>query len=599
MASKLINRVSPEISAFQLALQTTKYELNYERSARAVECVAKDEDIRKLRLQLLLLEDENDELNDQLEREQKRGDELEHSVNDAWAQLEESETEVQRVSNELRMKVRELDTVKAELTAMESMSSDSTKLLTEKLALARELSTLKPELEHLRTQVTSNQGLLSEKLSLQRQLNTIQVELENEKRAVQKALAKEGKKGEQDKELRSQIEDLKNELKISKREQDQTSKVLNKAESALEFQKQECEKIQKSLVKAHSDLEDAKSSAQRSSNEADSEQKEKKDPSAEAQKSLLDDKLNQFRTKLKSTKEKLKETEAQLEAAQASAPARHSSVPVLTEKPTKNPRKRTPGDMPTKRNKRGSSALPGDKSTFSITPFLNRTASVAIDGLSDDDEVKPDADKPIKSTELAIPDKSPSAKPKKATRKATAPKSKPLGSSEIKANSKARKKPAVPTLAMVTEDAEEFTEAEKVPPETDGPNEAEKENNIKPKLKASSQPKKAPRKSLLSFADFTAEPEPEKKKKRKNLGGGKTLFDVEDESGPTKPMPGKGLFGARAFAKGLGGGLGGLGGSKKGLGKGLIKGGFLMTDDGFQFSPLKKDKRAASVTIGD
>ena len=60
-----------------------------------------------------------------------------------------------------------------------------------------------------------------------------------------------------------------------------------------------------------------------------------------------------------------------------------------------------------------------------------------------------------------------------------------------------------------------------------------------------------PRKSLMSFAAFTDEPEPEKKKKRKLLGGGgglgKTLFDVEGDAMPAKLVPGKGLFAARAL----------------------------------------------------
>jgi len=102
---------------------------------------------------------------------------------------------------------------------------------------------------------------------------------------------------------------------------------------------------------------------------------------------------------------------------------------------------------------------------------------------------------------------------------------------------------------------------------------------------------KQPRKSLLSFAALTDEPAPaeKKKKKRKLLGGGsssglgKTLFDEDDgDKLPAKPIPGKGLFAGRGL----------LGGGKK---KGLLKGPFVTADDGFTFSPLKKDRKAAAL----
>jgi hypothetical protein len=104
-----------------------------------------------------------------------------------------------------------------------------------------------------------------------------------------------------------------------------------------------------------------------------------------------------------------------------------------------------------------------------------------------------------------------------------------------------------------------------------------------------------PRKSLMSFATFTEEPAAEKKKKRK-LGAtaGKTLFDTEGEGDDAedagvpslKPVGlSKGLFAARAL-------------SKSGMGKQArpISGGFnMMSEEAFTFSPLKKDRRGASI----
>lgn len=96
----------------QQALQTAQLELDLERSHRIVEGVARDEDIRKLRCQILLLEDENDELHDQLAEEESRADRLEGTLDDSLEQLRVKEAEVLRLQNELRVKARASDTMK-------------------------------------------------------------------------------------------------------------------------------------------------------------------------------------------------------------------------------------------------------------------------------------------------------------------------------------------------------------------------------------------------------------------------------------------------------------------------------------------------------
>src|ERR1051325_6545929 len=101
---------------------------------------------------------------------------------------------------------------------MENVTFDSNKILSEKLALSREISSLRPEVEHLRAQVESNQGLLTEKLSLQRQMTTLQVELENERRTAARTLAKQGRKLEQDDDLRSELEEVRKELAQEKKD---------------------------------------------------------------------------------------------------------------------------------------------------------------------------------------------------------------------------------------------------------------------------------------------------------------------------------------------------------------------------------------------
>ena len=567
---------------------------------------------------------------------------------------------------------------------MENITSDSNKILSDKLALARELSSLRPEVEHLRAQVESNQGLLAEKLSLQRQLNTAQVELENEKRTAARALAKQGRKMDQDDELRSELEELRKELakekkdslkaeaalaklkqtvekmesdlethqqaadralakaklatekgsvKASRREEERDAEIeqlrqelaqeqsaRSKAEKAskkgasrdaeleelrqeLEQERLERQQLEKASKK---DTQQASALPQHLKQELDEEKRERKRQEKEYTKTLaelqgrntvLDDKLNASREKLRTTKEKLKEKEAELvrvERAQTAPPVKPARE-TLT-KPAKTVRKRmaasvepetnlgTPGDgFPAKKAKRGTSVSVGDTSTFSLTPFLNRTGSVAPGETILEEDEDDDQPEPLEAT--------PTAPTKKAAKKVAELKSKPLApSASNKANAKPRKKTPAPALEMVTEEASEISSSkdnsENLPitiplkPADDG--------QPKPKsLKAK------PRKSLMSFATFTEEPAAEKKKKRKlgasTAGGGlgKTLFDAdEEEDAPPKPIASKGIFAARALGKSM-------------VGKGPqrpISGGYnMMSEEGFSFSPLKKDRRGASI----
>lgn len=549
------------------------------------------------------------------------------------------------------------------MKAMENVTFDSNKILSEKLALSREISSLRPEVEHLRAQVDSNQGLLSEKLALQRQLTTIQVELENEKRTSARTISKQGKKMEQDEELRTELEEVRKELASEKKDRIKAEAAVAKAEkavekvqadldsqqkatekleaklekltkkdtkaskrdeaadAALEELRQELEqekalrtKAEKALKKAGSEnaeveqlreeLESEKKARQKADKaakkgteqtdqagdaqrELEEERRERKKQEKEYTKTLaelqgrntvLDEKLSAFREKLRTTKEKLKEKEAQLERVERAQTAPPTKTAASTSNAVKNIRKRTaasvepetnlgtPGDAPTKRFKRGTSvSAMGDTSTFSLTPFLNRTTVTAGSPIAEEDEEEDENSAPIKAPKLKS--------------------SKPLApTAGTKANPKPRKKTALSSvLAAVSEDEEEAPAPIKIP--------LKDADDISAGLKAKKSTKSAPRKSILQFANFTTEDAPEKKKKRR-LGAAKsTIFDEEDADESTQPKAvglgsGKGLFAARALGV-------------KALGKGRpISGGFgMMNEEAFTFSPLKKERRKMGDSI--
>ena len=688
-------------------MRTAGLELSLAHSKHSVEIVAKDEEIRKLCVARCVMQAEMDEVQAELDDEMARADGLEGALEEALQSRDQFQAEAEALQSQCRTQAREVANLKvgsrlssvlthriytelsltrktpqAELKAMENLTADSDKILSEKLALTREMASLRPEVEHLRAQVNANQGLLAEKLSLQRQLFALQVELDNEKRASARAAAKQGKKAEQDDELRAEIEEVRRELAKEKKDRIKAENAVAKAEQRteqaqadLESQQQATERIQakvdksgkqetakaskrdqareleleqlrqeleqeraarKAAEKARQDnaardaeiealrkeLEQEKRERQRAEKaskkggqqadpqtdqlrrELDEERRERKAAEKEYSKTLaelqgrntiLDDKLTAFRDKLRSTKEKLKEKEAELERAQSVAP----SVRATTElaRPTKNPRKRvaetaeptnlgTPGGgFPAKRMKRATSVSVADTSAFSLTPFLQGKSSLAATSmiLEEDEDDDAEADDAAAAT--------PTAPPKKMSKKTAQPKAQALAPSESKkvnAKPAPRRKAAAPALAMVTEEASEFSSKESVENATTSVplKNADDGAPDKPRARTMKQ-----RKSLMSFVAFTDEPSAEiKKKKKRRLGAGsssglgKTLFDAEEDALPVKPIGGKGIFAARALGK---------------LAKGPsrpISGGYnMMSEEQFSFSPLKRDRKNLSM----
>ena len=222
---------------------------------------------------------------------------------------------------------------------------DNSAILEEKLALSRETAILKPEMDHLRAQVASNQNLLAEKLSLQRELSAIQVELEIERRAIQrKALEEDGR---------------------HTREADQELQ-LQQLQSNLNTERKERQKVERELHRIASELD--------------------------AKKSVYEARLDGLRNKLRITKDQLKQAQVELRNSDPMGYLRRPSASI-DDKASAMSRKRsiaqvdadsaigTPGNPPAEKRAKRGSALPGEKSTFSITPYLNRTATIVQESL--------------------------------------------------------------------------------------------------------------------------------------------------------------------------------------------------------------------------
>ena len=487
----------------------------YEKACHDFEIICHSEKDRQWRLNTLLLEEENEELRATLEEDDERIEQLENSMTDLRNDLEVALTSSEDLERDLRTRTREIENMKVllasiilrypilthkktELSSLNGVTTDSNKVLTEKLALARELSSLRPELEHLRSLSSSHQSLLADKLSLQRQVNTLQVEIENERRTAQRLTSKDGR---------------------------------SRADVA---------NVEASLEAAQADL--AKERRERQKSDRDHQ---KSTTELENRITTLESRLDSFRTKLKSTKESLKEAQAEVQKAQAVKKNQ------TTEKAA-NPGKRklselhadtligTPGDLPVAKRGRLNPTMPGEKSTFSITPFLNRTISIPpespgqnVSG-SDGEDVDDanGAGSPSKSNKLKIPISKDGRKFTGKPNAKSCKQKKPdhhASESEMGHPKKAASRPpnrkavAAPKLAQVDEE-----EAEPAP------------------AQAPPQSKTSPAAKITKQKNDDEGPKVERKK-RKLLGGGlgKTLFDEEEGDGTVadrKPAnTGKGL----------------------------------------------------------
>jgi predicted nucleic acid-binding Zn-ribbon protein len=109
--------LSPQISHTIANLMTTQQqskslELIYVQCARKNDLLFQEEDARQLRLRILLLEDENDDLHDQLAQEDDRIDLLEKEKEELQERVTEALRDLKLAQTEVRAKGRELDTIK-------------------------------------------------------------------------------------------------------------------------------------------------------------------------------------------------------------------------------------------------------------------------------------------------------------------------------------------------------------------------------------------------------------------------------------------------------------------------------------------------------
>ncbi|KAJ5988248.1 hypothetical protein N7481_003458 [Penicillium waksmanii] len=321
-----------QISECEMSIQTTRLEKEYELVRAHSTSLLNTERDRVRRMEYLLLQFERDALRSQLDQANEQLLGATESERDARTQLEEAFQEIDRLDAHVQSSSSETNRLRDELSAMNDTSTSYSNLLAEKLRLSRDLTNHQNELDRLRNQDSSYQALIPEKQELERQLNSLEVQLENEKNSHDRTRGKISQQAAEIGRL-SRVTSLEN-----------------------------CEQNSNPSTTTDSKIQDGKANDQ-----------------------PLETKIETLKKQLRTAKDKLQEAQNELQ---------HRRNNVRIENETSEPRSRTvplqrpgpggadyqggvtistPGAVRVQDKLKRQSALPGDKSAFSITPYLNRT----------------------------------------------------------------------------------------------------------------------------------------------------------------------------------------------------------------------------------
>ncbi|KAG7427198.1 rRNA methyltransferase 2 [Fusarium oxysporum f. sp. raphani] len=508
------------------AARISDLELRHQDNVHQIDLTGRDEEARLLKLRLLTLRDENSSLKDRLVQRDALVKQITKKGKDAHAELAEAKEKLKAQEMQLRKQGNELEGLKTEINTLNDFRQDSNKVLQEKLALSHKLDQIQPELEHLKTQLENHRAVVAQKQDLERQLSSIEVELENEKRSKKRMQSK----NHDNDQVKEQLDEAKRELEKLKKEH---TRELREVRGECDMLEGRVEDTRSKLKKTQGDLKDTR--AELASCRAELE---------EARKALATNKPSKKSVTMK------EHPIGKKRAQDLSMEDISIGTPGPDEATLRRPSK-----------KRGAErALVGEKSTFSITPFLNRTKNLS-DNMSDElselhsptgkstgasepvvfEDVAPEAGdsmsmEPIE--EAAEPDHQ--AEDDAAAEEEEQPKAQKARGRPRKALDDApTTKKNMPVQAKRKAKAAKASSRVEMIAEVDEADEPETEPIEKPK-KVPGLLKSNPATASLRIGNDDADT---RKKKRKMLGGGnKTLFD--DEEAEPAPRPAKIQMGA-------------------------------------------------------
>lgn len=365
---------------FQRTTRLHALDLEYQQNRHKTDLISRDEDARRLQLRVLLLRDENTRLQDKCAAKDEEiralsrdGDQLRVELDEFKAQNEPKDAQIKDAAIEADDPAvghirnhynRNLlaNSTKGETKSSETHMRDLSKALDENRALTKELQQLRPEMELLKQQVTNYEKMLSEQ------------------RKTELASKKQSK---------------------SKTPNDE-SEDMSELRAALD-------KVTEKLAEEERQRENIKSNHRKELEES------------ERQNDKLEQRISKLEKKLKDSQKELRDVRKELKAPQPSSKedesegGNTSNNQEATTKARAKDQSLTNKERLSRRNKRTiEQAAVGEKSTFSITPLLNKikdTTTKETNGLGltlDDVLAQPGADD---ASPLVMANKSSDAKP--------------------------------------------------------------------------------------------------------------------------------------------------------------------------------------------
>ncbi|KAG9251714.1 Rossmann-fold NAD(P)(+)-binding protein [Emericellopsis atlantica] len=523
-------------------LSIHELEIKRQHVLHGIESIHRDEEARLMKLKLLSFQDENARLEEAAGNKGTESQELANSLAALRQEFHEAHRAARGRESKFMKQSSEIAALKIELESLRGSVQDSGHILQEKFTLTRELDRLRPEIEHLRSQLSSHQSVIAEKHALQRQVDTLEVELDNQKRSKQKLQDKEQKQALD--ELRSQLADAERMIAAEKRESEKVAKAHEKTTAEVNSN---MERLEERAVAMKDKIKTLQQDLKKVRGELDQER-------------AAHEATRQAMQKLK------KPAQQAVPAAKKRRVEEKSFADITIETPGNESQHERHGVK-----KRGIIHAPmGEKSHFSITPFLNRkkpieeelelehddaTASMAPGGLAADSEAEDMANN-------SAEERPAKTKPLKARGKA---RGKPLAD-----NSRSRAETAdIDTEPLATDD-QEMAQPDPVP-------------QVRPKAGQPARPKtKLVQADAPRLGQPTAKRAPpaevDVKRRKRKLGGNSTLFD-EEEGADEPPAP--------SLVKPN------LAGKRKKTQLGGVANAFA----GTTFSPLKRDRRGVGASF--
>ncbi|KAJ5121193.1 uncharacterized protein N7515_009154 [Penicillium bovifimosum] len=345
---------------FEMSMRTLHLEREYEKTLSDSARLLDDERDRMRRVELMLLRFDNEALRSELEEAKGHLMGLTSTDSEACVQLKDACQDIDRLERQGQAYSAEIERLKEELSTRRNNSTSYNTLLAEKAHLSRENSTLQAELQRLKAQNTLHQSFIAEKHDVERQIISLEVQFDNERHAHERTQAKGSQQAAEIARLSARVEELQNQLAVEMRAKQQQQRDFQHQNSAWANQR-----------------------------------------------ATLEGNINSLKQHLRSTKDKLQEIQTEVQQRrglkqhagnQSDFESSSRAVPLQRPGPSghANVTIATPGAVRMQEKLRKDSAMPGDKSAFSITPFLNRTGAPSDSPMSpsgDEDDILGDPDR--------------------------------------------------------------------------------------------------------------------------------------------------------------------------------------------------------------